>query len=328
LTNEEAKKLCLELIHTDGEEEVFAILKALGLWDDPNLWRYYGDVELNWDRAGNQQARTDFAINEKLVNTIDSRLMLECMLAGISPEDTSRAPQTVREAVNRFIEKTWAGTLKVSGGRVEEWLPSMRTKVAENIAVFTTGPKGRKPCVNVADLGEGQTPEAFPETLMSLGKLNKIRINFAQGKYGQGSTGALRFCGTRKLQLVVSRRHPRLIGNTAVPSSYPVHESDNDWGFTVVRREGEGMNIKAPFLSYLAPLGASEKPRAGGVLRFAADTMPLFPKGDDAYKRDVEHGTLVKMYEYDLKTTSNILRRGGLRPKIDLLLPEPALPIC
>jgi hypothetical protein len=40
----------------------------------------------------------------------------------------------------------------------------------------------------------------------------------------------------------------------------------------------------------------------------------------------VEHGTLVKLYEYNLTNVSNILRRNGLRPKIDLLLPEPALP--
>lgn len=327
MTNEDAKKLCLELIHADTEDEVVSILQRHGLWDDPALWRYYGDVELNWDRAGNQQARTDFAINEKLVNTIDSRLMLECMLAGISPEDAANAPKTMREAVNRFIEKTWSGTLKVSGGRVEEWSAAMRTKVAEGISVFTTGVKGRKPCVNVADLGEGQTAEAFPLTLMSLGKANKIRVNFVQGKYGQGSTGAIRFCGTRKLQLIVSRRHPKLIGNRSVSSTYPVHQTDDQWAFTIVRREGEGMNIKAPFLSYLAPLDAVAASREGRVLRFSADTMPLFPKGDDAYERDVDHGTLVKMYEYDLKATSNIIRRGGLRPKIDLLLPEPALPI-
>ena len=60
MTNEDAKKLCLELIHADTEDEVVSILQRHGLWDDPALWRYYGDVELNWDRAGNQQARTDF----------------------------------------------------------------------------------------------------------------------------------------------------------------------------------------------------------------------------------------------------------------------------
>jgi len=326
VNDDEAKMLCLELIHADGEEVVVEILKKRGLWDHPDHWRYYGDDELNWNRAGNQQARADFAVNEKLVNTIDSRLMLECMLAGIPPEDP-KAPQSMREAVNRFIEKTWGGTLKVSGGRIEEWPPKFRTQIAEGISVFVTGPKGQKPSVNVADLGEGHTPDAFPETLLSLGKHNKIRVNFAQGKYGQGSTGAIRFCGKRKLQLIVSKRHPNLLGNKAVSTSYPKEANDDCWGFTIVRREGEGLNIRTPFYSYLAPLGADKSPRRGKVLHFKADGMPLFPKGDNAYQRLVSYGTLVKLYEYNLTTVSNILRRSGLRPKIDLLLPEPALPM-
>jgi hypothetical protein len=323
----DAKKLCLELINTDSEEEVVAILRKWSFWDNPKCWRYYGDDELNWNRAGNQQARADFALNEKLVNTIDSRLMLECMLTGINPEDQVKAPTLMREAVNRFIEKSWSGTLKVTGGRVEEWPPTMRTKVADGISVFVTGPKGLKPCVNVADLGEGQTPEAVPLTLLSLGKRNKFKVRFVQGKYGQGSSGALRFCGKRKLQLIVSKRHPKLLDNPAVGSGYPKHEDDDCWSVTVVRREGEGLDIPTPFLSYLAPLDADKHPRAGRVLRFKADEMPLFPKGDDAYQRSVRHGTLVKLYEYNLPTVSNILRRSGLRPRIDLLLPEPALPM-
>jgi hypothetical protein len=323
---EDAKKLCLELINCDGEDEAVQILKNRGYWNNLDCWRYYGDDELNWNRAGNQQARSDFAVNEKLVNTIDSRLMLECMLAGIPTEDAA-APQSMREAVNRFIEKTWGGNLKVSGGRVEEWPAKFRTQIAEGISVFVTGPKGQKPCVNVADLGEGQTPEAFPQTLLSLGKRNKFKVKFAQGKYGQGSTGAIRFCGKRKLQLIVSKRHPNLLGNKAVPEDYPKHDTDDCWGITVVRREGEGMDVPTPFYSYLAPIGADKAPRGGRVLRFKADEMPLFPKGDDAYQRMVGHGTLIKLYEYNLTTASNILRRGGLRPKIDLLLPEPALPM-
>jgi hypothetical protein len=326
MTNEQVHKLALALLNAESEDEVVHLLKAAGYWDQPGAWRYYGDDELNWNRAGNQQARADFAVNEKLVNTIDSRLMLECMLAGISPEDEN-APKSMREAVNRFIEKSWSGTLKVTGGRVEEWPAKMRTQVAEGISVFTTGNKGLKPCVNIADLGEGQTPEAFPLTLLSLGKRNKFKVRFAQGKYGQGSSGAIRFCGKRKLQLIISRRHPKLLNNSAVRSDYPKHKDDDCWTVTVVRREGDGMNIPTPFLSYLAPLDAKDSFREGRVLRFQADAMPLFPKGDVAYQRFVEHGTLVKLYEYNLQSNSNILRRGGLRPKIDLLLPEPALPL-
>ena len=80
-------------------------------------------------------------------------------------------------------------------------------------------------------------------------------------------------------------------------------------------------------LTYLAPLDADQNQRGGRVLRFSAPDMPLFPQGDTPYKRTVEHGTLVKLYQYHLKNLGNILRRDGLRPKIDLLLPDPALPI-
>ncbi|MEG9884228.1 MAG: hypothetical protein V6Z86_06360 [Hyphomicrobiales bacterium] len=327
MDNQDVKKLCLDLIHADREEQVVQILKERGFGDDRRYWRHYGDEEANWGRAGNQQQRADYALNEKLVNAVDSRLMLECMLAGISPE-SDEAPGSMREAVNRFIEKTWSGHLKVSGGRTEEWPPNYRTQVAKSISVFVTGPKGSKPCINIADIGEGQMPEAFPETLLSLGRKNKISVKFVQGKFGQGSTGAARFCGEEKLQLIVSRRHPELLGGKVVSSAYPVHDTDDYWGFTIIRREGEG-NIRSPFLSYLAPLDALEpgQGRKGRILRFEAAEMDLFPQGHTAYRHTATYGTLVKLYEYKLKHDSHILRGGGLRSRIDLLLPEPALPM-
>jgi len=320
------EELCRALMLTDDEDVAVEILKEEGLWDDPHNWRFYGDDELNWNRAGNQQIRSDFALNEKLVNTIDSRLMLECMLQGIAP-DAPNAPQSIREGVSRLIEKSGSETLKVTGGRVEDWPASYRTEIAKDQAVFVTGKNTKSFSVNVADLGEGQTPEAFPHTLLSLGKNNKIRVNFVQGKFGQGSTGALRFCGERRLQLIISKRHPKLIGNPVVSSSYPVDESDDCWGFTIVRREGEGMNVRSPFYSYLAPVGADQKERMGKVLRFRSETLPIFPEGDTAFQREVGHGTLIKLYNYKLKKGSHILLRDGLRGQVDLLLTQPALPL-
>lgn len=88
-----------------------------------------------------------------------------------------------------------------------------------------------------------------------------------------------------------------------------------------------GESQKMGTLTYLAPLDAEANPRNGRVLRFSVPDMPLFPQGDKAYGRQVEHGTLIKLYEYHLKNLGNILRRDGLRPKIDLLLPDPAIPI-
>lgn len=323
-----AKELCEQLIRADSEADVIALLQKDGYWDDPACWRYYGDNELNWSQAGGQQGRADFALNEKAINSIDAVLTLKCLLEGINPEGPG-APTSIREAVAKFFEHS--AKLTTSGGRVEDWDRTFRTQVAENISIFATEAAGSKsvtrPSVNIADLGEGHTPEAFPNTFVSLGKRNKASVAFVQGKFCQGGSGAIRHCGTHKLQLVVSRRHPKLVGATGVSPNYPQHDSDDCWGFTIVRREDATATSKIPVLTYLAPIGAKAKPREGGVLRFKAPAMPLFPKGDVAYQRSVEWGTLMKLYAYQLKNTGNIIRRDGLLYKLDLLLPDPALPI-
>lgn len=325
----EAKALCEKLISAESEDDVIALLTAAGYWDDPGCWRYYGDSELNWSQAGGQQGRADFALNEKTINAIDSVLTLKCLQQGIDPE-SSAAPQSIRSAVAQFIEQG-SGKVTAAGGRIEDWPQSFRTQVAENISVFTTegqgAKRGTKPNVNIADLGEGHTPEAFPTTFVSLGRRNKAMVPFVQGKFCQGGSGAIRHCGERKLQLVVSRRNPALLASSGVPTNYPKHDTDDHWGFTVVRREQADVKSRVPALTYLAPLGAAEHPRRGRVLRFKADAMPIFPKGDVAYQRSVEAGTLIKLYAYQLKSTGNILRRDGLLYKLDLLLPDPALPI-
>jgi hypothetical protein len=329
MNNSEARPLCESLINADTEQEVTELLKKAGYWDDKDCWPYYGDKDLNWSQAGGQQGRADFALNEKVINSIDSILTLLCLLAGIDPEG-AQAPPSIRAAVARFIEKASA-ELKTTGGRVEDWPDAFSRKVAEKISVFTTEPagaeRGTKPCVNVADLGEGHTPEAFPQTFVSLDRRNKVGIQFVQGKFCQGGSGAIRHCGEHKLQLIVSRRHPALLGSPVVPATYPRHESDKCWGFTVVRREEASAASKIPVLTYLAPLDAKNNPRRGRVLHFSSEEMPLFPRGDTAYKRAVGRGTLIKLYEYQLRNTGNILMRDGLLSKLDLLLPDPALPM-
>lgn len=67
------KKLCLELVYADSEEQVVAILDAAGFWDDKCVWRLYGDRENNFSTIGNQQNRPDAALVEKLINSVDAR---------------------------------------------------------------------------------------------------------------------------------------------------------------------------------------------------------------------------------------------------------------
>lgn len=160
------------LIQAESEAEVIALLQATGHWDNPDEWRYYGDNELNFAQAGGQQARADFAFNEKVVNSIDSVLTRMAIEAGIAP-DSAQAPQSIREAVARLVEGAQGETLKTTAGRIEDWTREFRRTVAQNISVFATEPAGwssrERPTISIADTGEGHTPVAFPRTFVSLG---------------------------------------------------------------------------------------------------------------------------------------------------------------
>lgn len=103
MNDEQKRKLCLELMQADSEEQVIAMLKTAGFWDDKRVWRLYGDRENNYSTIGNQQNKPDAALVEKIVNSVDARLMNECLVRGVAPESAA-APQTIREAVARFFD--------------------------------------------------------------------------------------------------------------------------------------------------------------------------------------------------------------------------------
>lgn len=312
-----SKELCLKLIHSDTEREVITHLKEAGFWDDKSLWRDLGDNENNFAITNNQSSKSDAALVEKLVNSVDARLMNECIKAGIDPEGP-KAPTSIRYAVAKFIEKA-EHPEKEFTGRISEWTDQERTKVAADITLCATGSK-RRPCFSIADLGEGQTPEKVPVTFLSLNKSNKLRIHFVQGKFNMGGTGVLRFCGEENLQLIVTRRDPAIV---RISTSNP---DDSLWSFTVVRRDNPSSEKNSVY-RYLAPLNADSS-RKGGILRFAAESLKIFPDKNKPYEREASWGSLIKLYEYNAKGfSSHILMKDGLLSRMDLLLPDPALPI-
>lgn len=314
MTSAETQQLCLDLLHADTEEEVVQILTRAGYWDTTSAWRLYGDRDTNQSPIGNQQDRPEAALVEKIINSVDARLLNECLVAGIDPESPS-APQSITEAVTRFFKLP---------GRLSEWLKKDRTAMADGITLAATGirpPESGNPCFTISDAGEGQTPERMPETFLSLDKKNKQRVPFVQGKFNMGGTGVLPFCGERKLQLVLTRRNPAILNGKFA------HPSDDQWGFTIVRREVPADRPRATVYKYLAPVGAEEKPGGGGVLRFAAASLPIFPEEDQPYARHATWGALVKLYEFQVTGRSNILLKSGLLRRLDLLLPDIALPI-
>jgi len=307
------KSLCMDLMNADSEERVIQLLKDAGYWDLPSAWRYYGGYENNYNTIGNQQSRPDAALVEKLVNSIDARLLNECIIEGTDPKGPN-APKSMPEAVARFFRSS----SKLSDGYIKTWSSSERLDAARGITLAATGfmPREGYPCFTVSDSGEGQTPLKIANTILSLNRSNKLNIRFVQGKFNMGGSGALKFCGRHNLQLVLTRRNPLILDREGRE-----HDTDADWGFSIVRRKDPDDSRRNSMYEFLAP-------EQGAVLHFSADSMPIFPEDNKPYHRPSEWGTLIKLYEYEVQGyRSNILRKGGILQRLDLLMPNAALPI-
>jgi len=315
MDQERVKELCLGLLRADTEDEVVKLLKDAGYWDRVDVWRQYGDTEGNWATIGNQQSRPEAALVEKIINSVDARLMNACLERGIDPESAD-APPDIPSAVSRFFPGT--------GGSLREWQRKTRTEEAKNITLAATGAK-RHPCLTIVDRGEGQTPKRVPETFMSIHRQNKLCIPFVQGKFNMGGTGVLKFCGSHRFQLVVTRRNPAILSPREIEEP-----TSSRWSFTITRRERPKTGVGAArnsVFTYLAPIGADEN-RRGDVLSFDAESLPLMPRIQDPYAEEVEFGSAVKLYEYDVKGfSSHICMPDGLLGRLDVLLPEIALPV-
>ena len=313
-----SRRLLDRLLGADTEADVITALRGAGLWDTPAAWRLYGDQEDNYSPAGSQQRNPEAALVEKVVNSVDACLMLKALQAGIDLRGTD-APSSPREAVAIFYDDATPGDVRSHQGFVANWTKQRRTAVAQDsITLAVTGATRTKPSITVADRGEGQSPDTLPTTILSLLRGIKKEIPFVQGKFNMGGTGALRFCGDDSLQLVLSKRNPMLAAREG---------KSHDWGYTVVRRERPSATTRVSTYKYLAPVGSSSAPGKGEVLRFDAATLPILPDGQDAYARSTDWGTLIKMYEYDLRARSMILRSDGLMGRLEVMLPGLMLPV-
>jgi len=291
------KELCLKLVQAETEGEVIEILKKAGYWNRSDVWRAFNDDENNFSTIGNQSSKPDAALVEKLINSVDAMLMGEQQI-----RDGESIPDTVSGAVEKYFG--------VKNGKLAYLAASERSKLAQNIHFVATGKKS-SPCYSIIDKGEGQTPNSLINTILSISKNNKRRIPFVQGQFHMGGTGALRFGGDNKLQLVISKRRPEISDSD---------ETKNYWGFTIVRREyPEG--ARSSVYRYLAP------ETNNGVLKFLADSLPLIPgKYPEAYENPLEYGTYIKLYEYNLKGLKSPLYFDPYY-QLSSLLPGIALPI-
>ncbi len=284
-----AELLFWELFRASTEADVDEVLAKHAALGDRRNWRPYGQNESNFGVVENQQASPIPALIEKVINAIDAILMRRCLEEGIDPR-SSDAPHSIEEAVHRFFPNA------------PSWdLSSFRKVQADSIQVIADGPKMETSLV-IYDDGEGQRPEDFEKTFLSLLRGNKNDVHFVQGKYNMGGAGAVAFCGKKRYQLIGSRRF----------------DGSAPFGFTLVRRHPlspeERLTKKATWYEYLVI--------DGEIPSFPTDELELGLRG-----RRFTTGTAIKLYSYDLPAGSRSVISRDLNQSINEYLFNPALPL-
>lgn len=285
----DVEKLFWDLYKAPIERDVDKVLERYGLAGNPAHWRPYGQNESNFGVVENQQSSPIPALIEKITNGIDAILTRACIEQGIDPR-SEEAPRSIDEALNRFFpnHKNWD-------------LRQQRRQLAERLQILADGPRMETSLV-VYDDGEGQAPEDFEDTFLSLLRGNKNDIHFVQGKYNMGGAGAVAFCGRRRYQLIASKRF----------------DGGGELGFTLVRRHpltaDEEKRKKATWYEYLII--------DGRIPAFACGELDL-----GLHNRKFTTGTAIKLYSYDLPSGSRSVISRDLNQSINEYLFNPALPV-
>ena len=176
------KQLCIDIATKEDGNEVIEILKNYNLWEDEKYWKLVGNNKdlNNHSIVGIQTSNPANALVEKLVNSGDSALMLKCLEKGVDPKSDD-APINLKEAVSSFFN--------IEDGR---WIDANRIKKSQlaekycNLVVTGEKGPGANPTYTIIDSAEGQEPEDFQKTFLSLTQKNKSGIRFVQGKFGMG----------------------------------------------------------------------------------------------------------------------------------------------
>lgn len=297
-TSTDTRDLCLQLLVCQSEAEVQAVIDASPELRNPKSWRPLDRRETNFNVTSNQASDGGKALTELMTNMVDAVLMKHALHRGVDPK-SSKAPQTMYEAVDKLIKPLHGGKL-VNLDPNDPWLRDFASK---NLVIGVTGAKNKKeglPCYTFVDNGEGQRPQDFERTFLSLSEGNKKSIPFVQGKYNMGSSGVLGYCGRKWFKLIVSRRF----------------DGESPWGWTLMRRRpGEGM-----------PVAEYSVLPDGTIPFFEADLLHPFTKGD-GNRYDGLHlrtGTVVKLFDYQIG--SKFLSFKGSREALIENLVETILP--
>ena len=295
--NQEAiKNLFKSLYIAPNEDAVDSVFNDYSqILRNPDNWMPLGGNENNYGIVENQQSSPIAALIEKITNSIDATLMKKCYELDIDPK-SPQAPQSMEEA----LEKFWPITEEYSSYKFKTILDHQRRQSKE-IQIIADGTK-QKTSLIIYDNGEGQHPEEFENTFLSLLRGNKNEIPFVQGKYNMGGTGAIAFCGKKRYQLIASRRY----------------DNSGRFGFTLIRQhplsEEERKTKKNTWYEFLK---INQE-----IPAFQIDKLEL-----GLEEKPFITGTVIKLYSYNLPSGSCPIN-VELHKSINEFLFEPTLPIA
>lgn len=295
-----SRDVCLALLEAESEAEVQALIDRSSEMRNPSNWRSLDRRDTNFNVTGNQASDGGKALTELMTNMVDAVLLRHAREKGVDPKSEG-VPATMYEAVDTFIKNLRGGRL-VNLDPKDPWLKDFGQK---NLVIGITGARSKReglPCYTFVDNGEGQHPEDFETTFLSLSEGNKKDIPFVQGKFNMGSSGVLRYCGRRWFKLVVSRRF----------------DGSGNWGWALMRRRPDKGNDMPVAEYFVLPDGT--------VPSFDSDVLYPFRTGAGKRYDDVhlKTGTVVKLYDYQVGARFMSFR--GARDTLNENLVETILP--
>lgn len=290
------KDICLSLLKAKSEEEVTSIIKSNPKFFAPENWHSFPDG--NFGTIESQGNDPHKALVEKLTNAIDAILMRECIRLKINPE-SAEAPSSISEAVDRFFS--------VEGGDITGIAKDKIDRLASQIYLIVENLSNKRGNIYVIDKGEGQDQAHFKNTFLKFGG-NKVKIFFLHGRFGTGSFGVLPNSGDNGYQLIISKKY--------------IEDNDaNEWSWTLIRKNmGDDIYTKSAWYEYIT--------LEGNIPTFTEEDLSESIKKTITYSKldlnDYKHGTIIKLYDYDLVATSDVDR--DLSRILDRHLFSPALP--
>jgi len=290
------KEIFSKLLSITSSDEIASLIDSEDFFKPENCdWKPYGGRDNNAGQVEGQMKSSSNALVEKLTNSIDSLLMRRCYeVEGSAPDSKDpKLPKSLSEAISKYF------------GDEEEINKKRSDWAKRHLVVLAEGDK-KKPTLTIIDRGEGQSPDRIQNTIVHLSGSIKRNIDFVFGKYHQGGSAAIRFCGSkaRCYQLVLSRR----------AETIKEKDKSDDYGWTLVRRNYKS---RTAFYEYCAD-------KDGNTFSFKFE-KPLKIDGLDIEFTD---GCLIRLYDYYLDNPSNITYgRNSLAFDIDQKLQKAPLPI-